>query len=477
MRQLVIAGMLAVSTCSWAAGRVELPRPDLTALEPSVAEQLSELREFAGTVVHNALASEIDKTKAWGEMGQLYHAYGLHEAAEVCYEQAETRDYGNPAWPYYRGHVALAQGDLESAAARFNRSLELRPEDGATLVFLADVESARGRKAEAKALLERAAQAPSAEPVVWARLGELALAEERYDRAVELLSAVLEAVPQATRLRHPLGLAYRGLGDIESARTHLAQRGDIGLAPSDPLMEELENLQVGERVHLLRGRSAYNAGSMAEAAAEFQLAVDAQPESVRARVNLSAALAAVGDGEGALRELQHAVALDPGNATARFNLASLLASAGEHRLAIVHFAAAVSSQPRDEEAWLGEARSWIALGDFARATARLSLANATFPESGLIAYGLARLMAAGPDLTLRDGERALDLASRVFEAKRTPANATLVSLALRELGRCDEARTWFDGLIEEAEATDAVEERALLAERRAELGDADPCRP
>lgn len=478
MRTLILTGLLvAVVTQSAAGQRVPLPEPDLTGLEDSVAAQLSELRDLAGTVVHNNLVPSTDKIKAWSEMGQVYHAYDFFTAADLCYEQAEAGDPENPDWPYYRAQVARATADLEGAARHFERALELRPEDVAALVFLADVESERGRRSEARVLLERAARLPSAEPVVWARLGELALAEGRYAEAVDLLTAVLEAVPQATRLHHALGMAYRGLEDMESARTHLALRGQVGLAPSDPLMDALAMLQVGERVHLLRGRSAYNAGSFAEAAAEFRLAVDALPESVRARVNLSAALAATNDVEGAMRELQQAVALAPDNPTARFNLATLLASAGEHRLAVVHFAAASRARADDDEAWLGEAKSWIALGGFQQATARLRVANATVPDSGRIAFGLARLLAAAPDLAVRDGARALDLASSVFEAQHTPEHATLVSLALRELGRCDEARKWFGDLIAQAEASGSSEVGALLVERRAELGDADPCRP
>jgi tetratricopeptide (TPR) repeat protein len=331
-----------------------------------------------------------------------------------------------------------------------------------------------GHREEARALLERASALPSPQPVVWARLGELAVAEGRHAEAVELLSAVLDAVPQATRLHHALGLAYRGLGDMERARHHLALRGEIGLAPEDPLMAELATLQVGERVHLLRGRAAFRVGNFADAAAEFRGAVDARPESVRARINLSAALAGLGDVGGATRELERAVALDPGNPTARFNLAILLASAGEHRLAVIHFAAATAARPEDEEAWLGEAASWIALRDFGRAADRLALAGGTLPESGRIALGLARLLAAAPEVAVRDGERALDLAQRVFDAQRSADHAVVVSLALRELGRCDAAREWLEGLIAQGEASGDV---ATLRVERARLGETTPCRP
>jgi tetratricopeptide (TPR) repeat protein len=185
-------------------------------------------------------------------------------------------------------------------------------------------------------------------------------------------------------------------------------------------------------------------------------------------------LAGLGDVGGATRELERAVALDPGNPTARFNLAILLASAGEHRLAVIHFAAATAARPEDEEAWLGEAASWIALRDFGRAADRLALAGGTLPESGRIALGLARLLAAAPEVAVRDGERALDLAQRVFDAQRSADHAVVVSLALRELGRCDAAREWLEGLIAQGEASGDV---ATLRAERARLGETTPCRP
>lgn len=476
-RWTIAAPLLCLAASAWAAQIAPLPEPELDALEPSVAAQLSELRELAATVVNNNLASPTDKIKAWADMGRIYHAYELLGAAEICYAQVEALEPLNADWPYYRGHVALAQGDLDEALGRFYRALDLRPDDLPTLLNLADVESSKGRTAEARALLEKATELPTAGPVFWARLGELAVAEGRYEEGARLLTAVLEVVPQATRLHHPLGMAYRGLGDLERARHHLARRGDVGIGLEDPLMAELDAVQVGERVHLLRGRRAFAAGSYDAAATEFGQAVEARPESARARINLSAALAAMGDVAGALDHLQHAVALAPENPTARFNFAKLLASGNQHRLATVHFETATVLRPGDEDAWLEEAKSWIALGDFARATLRLSVANSTMPDSGRIAFGLARLLAAAPDTAVRDGEKALALALSVFEARRTPEHAVLVSLAMREQGRCDEARRLLDRLIAEGEAaSDTLAVETLRAARLA-LGDAESCRP
>jgi tetratricopeptide (TPR) repeat protein len=455
----------------------DLPAPDLSTLEPAVADQLAEVRELTLATVADPSATAADKAGAWWEMARLYHAYDLLEAAEACYRRAGELDGGTGDWVYYLGHVALTRGDLEAAVGHFTQALGALPDDLALLVHLADALIGLDRLPTAREVLRRAEELAPRAPVVWARLGELALAEGEYQEAVDRLTAVLEAVPQASRLQHALGMAYRGLGDLDAAREHLALRGEVGLAPNDPRMEELAGLQVGERVHLLRGRKAFQAGSYAEAAEEFRFAVEAKPDSVRARVNLSAALSGMGDSDGATEELLQAVAMEPANATARFNLATLLAASGRHELAIAHFSATVGQQPEDEEAWIGEAKSWIALGDFAQAVERLDTAVAILPRSGKLAFALGRLLAAAPDRSVRDGQRAFDLASRVFEVMRTAEYAALMALAQRELGQCAEAAQFLDELIAKAEQLDNEAVAAYLRPERAAIADSSSCRP
>jgi len=67
-----------------------------------------------------------------------------------------------------------------------------------------------------------------------ARLGELAVVEKQYQTAVYFLTLALQRLPDANRLHYSLGLAYRGLGDKEKARAHLAKRGSVGVKTPDP---------------------------------------------------------------------------------------------------------------------------------------------------------------------------------------------------------------------------------------------------
>jgi tetratricopeptide (TPR) repeat protein len=343
-----------------------------------------------------------------------------------------------------------------------------------------------------------------------AGLGQLALKDREYGDAVIYFKAALEAAPEANRLHYSLAMAYRGLGDRDAARRHLEQRGTVGLRPPDPVVDQLDLLTEGERVHLVRGRLAFASGRYQEAAEEFAAAVAADPRSARALVNLGTALAQLGEIESAIERYAYALTIDPNQMTAHFNLGSSLVELGRAPEAIPHLKAVLQSTPYDAEAQLLMARAQVATGDdwasleyfkqaaeldptsidavtggaaalvrlrqFARAESVLDAGHRRIPESGEIAFALARLLAACPDAELRDGERALELAQAIFAARPDPRHAQLVAQALAELGRCDEAADWQQRVVDAA-IEDGAEEfvEALRADLEVYL-QGPPCR-
>jgi Flp pilus assembly protein TadD len=70
-----------------------------------------------------------------------------------------------------------------------------------------------------------------------------------------------------------------------------------------PLVDALQDLIVGERVYLSRGKLAFEAKRYTEAVVEFRKAVAAMPESVTARVSLGAALTQIDDPRGAEEQI------------------------------------------------------------------------------------------------------------------------------------------------------------------------------
>ncbi len=450
--------------------------PQLEHLEDAVASQLRETQELLASILAAPGASPAALADAFGQAGRLYHAYELAEPAAVCYANAARlapRDY---RWTYLLAVLDHQEGRIDQAIGGYLRALELVPSSLPARIRLGEAYLAVRRLDEARAALEGVLESAPASGAALAGLGQVALSEKRYDVAVERLQAALAAAPQADRLHHPLGLAYRGLGDMDNARKHLQLRGKVGVKPADVLIDELPSLKTGERVFLLRGHMAFRAGRFPEAVEAFRAALAAEPESVRARVNLGSALAQVGDRAAAVASYRAALELDPDNRTARFNLGVLLAQAGdaagaaealeaaveldpgdvEARLelsralrrlgrgerALVHVTKAVKLDPARPDSRLLEAQILVQQGRYDEGLDRLEAAHAVMPEAGLIAAALARLLAAGPDLARRDGPRALDLARRVYQASGDLRHAETLAMALAESGRCEEAIDW-----------------------------------
>jgi len=142
-------------------------------------------------------------------------------------------------------------------------------------------------------------------------------------------------------------MAYRGLGDLEKVKAHLAQQGPVGVRVSDPLIDGLQDLVESERVHLARGKQAFEARQYTEAADEYRKAVAANPDSVTARINLGATLSQLGDAQGAAKQFEEAIHIEPGRVNAHYNLAILLAGQNKHEQAIEHLQTALKLEPYD----------------------------------------------------------------------------------------------------------------------------------
>ena len=487
-----------------------VPHPSLSGLDPEVAAQLQDARSLV-----DGLLSQEGQPEAladtYGELCRLYHAYGLSDAAAPCYANAVRLAPRDFRWSYYLGRVLQDGGRLAEAEASYRRSLDLQPGYVPARVHLGEVLLAGNRTEESEAVLRQALTADAKNAAAHAALGEVFLSRRQYREAAEQLEAALAAAPEADRLHHPLGLAYRGLGDLDQAREHLEKAGKVGVRPADPLTDEMEALRQGSTVHLLRGRVAFRFGRYQDAAAEFRKAVAAQPDSVPARINFAAALAEAGDRNGAREQLREVLKLAPANGTAHFNLGTLMALEGETAGAVVHFQEAVRIDPhdaparialaealekdgrldealaqyekaaglapQDERGWLGGAGLLVRLGHFKQAKDVLETAYGNQPSSGLIVHALARLLASCPDVSLRDGRRALELASQVYAAMPSAAHAETAALALAESGSCQNAAEWQRKAIEAARKEGPPERVKAMEESLKRYETGGTCRP
>ena len=478
---------LASQTLDPPAGRnglASIDLPSLDGVEASVARQIESALTSVKAVLAAGDPDDAALASVYGQLARLFHAYELFNAAEAAYGNASVLTPGVFEWIHLKGHSQRQAGRLAASADSFRQAVLLNPRYPAAGIWLADVELQLGRPEEAARILDEVSPLASGSAAVSNLKGRIAMAVDQPRDAVRHFEEALQLAPESTRIHYSVGMAYRELGRIDEARAHLLKRGKVGVRPRDPVLEELQQLPEGERAHSLQGRLAYQAGSYSEAAKAFLRAVDAAPNSAGAHVNLASALAASGDEEGAIRHFRAALEIEPSQQTAHFNLGALAFGARRYAEAAQHYAAALEADPHDLEARLELARSWrrakrldraipelerilaespsdpraavelgVTLVDaerFRDALDALEEGRRRFPGHAPTALALARLLAACPERSLRDGPRAVGLAEQAFAASATVASAETLALSLAEARRCDEAIDWQRRVIESA---------------------------
>jgi Flp pilus assembly protein TadD len=149
--------------------------------------------------------------------------------------------------------------------------------------------------------------------------------------------------------------------------------------------------------------------------------------------------------------LKQVVDETPDNSEATNVLTRALLRLGRAEEAMAVLFKETSRDPGDEGRVLGLSILLSERARYREARDVLDRAYRLFPERTPTATTLARLLAASPDLAVRDGSRALELAMTVYKAQPTAVHGETVALALAETGKCEEAASWLKRALGEAE--------------------------
>ena len=436
---------------------------------------------------------------AYGELGKVYHAFGLPESAIPCYANAARLQPSSFEWPYLLARTLWRADRGDEAIAALGQALAIQPQDLPSLVFLGDVQRAMGRVGPAREAYERAiAVSPSCAPALYG-LGEIAAVEGNLRRAVEMFEAALRVQPEASRVHYPLSLAYGRLGNTAQAQRHLGLRGDVDAAMADPLYDAV--LRLNPVTYARRGQDALQAGNAALAVELLRPAAEALPEDPEVRMHLGAALARSGDFEGALEQYRNAVRLQPTNPRAHYNLGTTLTSLGRDDEAVVSLRRAIELHPEFPQALfnlgqamrrldrhaealpfldqtlklspthepgrLARARILARLGRCREAVAGVEEGLTILPRSRPFKGFLAQLLAGCTTDRAADPVRALQLAEQVFREEGTAENAATLAFVHAARGEWAEAARWQRRALQLLPEDDQAHEDALTAQLQA----------
>ena len=400
--------------------------PDLASLPAPVRQQITVQLATAQPGVLTAPAAA--RAEQYGRLGSLLLAAEITAPADLAFRHAARLDGTNPRWPYLLGHVGRSSGDLGAAAAAFERALELQPLDEATLVALADVYVDQGRPELAGPLFGRAKAVRSDSVAALVGLGRTALAAGDFAGAAVELEAAIAIDARPSTAHYHLAMAYRGLGQMDRAASHLARSSSMEIGPHDPLMEELNSLLESGKAYQFRGLRALDAGRWSEAADFFRKGLALEPDSpwllhglgtarfqmqdpadaleqfdasvrnartfARGHYSAGVVLAFSGRLAEAVRRFAAAVTVNPQYLEAQLALADTFTDMGRHADALRAYDRALAIDPRAAPAALGASVALLELGRHEEARARLRDGAATYPDRPEFADLLARVVTA-----------------------------------------------------------------------------------
>ena len=475
---LALCFLLALWGCSSSSEKEDVLRtvmlPDLAQLEDTVQQQL--MQQHARLVATTRNQDPQTQAEAYGTFGRYLLAYGFYNAAESSLVNAQQLAPNDPQWPYYLGHRYRVDQQPAQAVPFYERARSLRPDDTPTLVRLGQVYIDLGQNNEAEQVLQQALERDSTVAFAHFLLGELAAERSAFESAAAHFRAVLRLQPQASVAEYPLGLAYRNLQDEARSQHHLGQRGFAQISFEDPLAQGLDRLKVNVSTFLYQGKSLLENGRVAEAVAAFekaiaqdsqqamayqylaltraqlkdyQGAIDAARGALRldslntgAHYTLSVALALEGQVQEAIDTFEALLRIDPRHGDAHLGLGELLRREQRCAAAVVHFERVLALAPNREAARFQSALCYTRLKRYADARAVLEAGHQANPQHLALMQALARVLAASPAESARDGQRALALARQLAAGSSTPEILETLAMAHAEVGDFAEALSW-----------------------------------
>lgn len=369
------------------------------------------------------------------------------------------------------GGEAMSEERYDVAASQYRRALEHDPTNfmarkalGFSLQKLGDTD---GAIEQLRLALEQGttgdAQKDAAErSELYRILGGLMVTQGRDDEAIASFEKAIAIEPDNLDAHGKLANALARQGRFEAALPHYDRI--------------LKQLPAHGETRIQRATALINLGRGQEALADYRRAIAADPKNPELRLRYADALEFLGDRQAAATERaalaglpvedarqaellaaegqklqrtgEHAAAIEryrralelaPRMIEARYEMGALLGHQGQIEPALAAFRQVIQEDPHHARARRGEVTALLLTGRYGEARQQLNQALSFLPRDSQLAHVLARLLAAAPDARVRDGQLAVELATKVHEARREVETAQTLAMAYAEAGQLDRA--------------------------------------
>jgi protein O-mannosyl-transferase len=317
-------------------------------------------------------------------------------------------------------------------------------------------------------------------------LGNVFLHRKKWDNAIARYREALEINPNYAEAHNNLGNALLQEGKVDEAISHYQEalrinpdyvgaHNNLGSAlwqigRMDEAMSQYQKALQFEpddaEAHNNLGIALFQKGRLEEAIIQYQKALEINPDYAEAHNDLGIALLQKGRMDEAMVQCQKALQIKPGYAEAHYNLGNILVRQGTVDKAITHYEKALQTKPDYPEA---ENNLGIALLQKERtgeAIAHFNKALQLEPSDLEVQNVLAWLLATCPDASLRNGDKALQLARQAnkLAGGKNPVILHTLAAAFAETGRFGDAVQSAQKAVEMARAAGQQDLAAQLNE-------------
>jgi tetratricopeptide (TPR) repeat protein len=271
-------------------------------------------------------------------------------------------------------------------------------------------------------------------------LGNDLLLKGELDEAIYHFGYALHIHPDCAEAHIGLGEALLRKGKVEEAAGHFQKA--LQIDPDNAL------------AHCSLGAILLKKGRVDDAMAHYQQALQIIPDLAKAHYNLANILLRKGRVDEAISHYQLALQSNPDYAEAHVNLGNILLQSGRIDEAILHYQHALQIDPDCVPARINLGGILLQKGRAAEAIPQFQHALQLQPNNPEVQNSLAWLLATCPQASLRNGDKAVDLAERanLLTGGENPVVLRTLAAAFAEAGRYDDARRSAQKAIDLAQA-------------------------
>ena len=307
------------------------------------------------------------------------------------------------------GDTAVARGDAKAAVSAFGDAIGLKPDSMVGYLKRGDAHRRAGALDQAAADLETARKLSPNEPRTLELLGDVAVAQQMHDQAVEYYAAYA-AIDDRPQALYKLGLARYLAGHTQGA--------------ADALRQAVKMDTRFAEAHYLLGVCLRDMKRLQGAESALERAILLSPGLLAAREQLADLYALLGRPPERIKQLEDLLAADA-SAARHVSLAMAYAESGQPQRAVHVLAVSADLYPAHAATFVALGKVWLdvaaadgdrgALGEALEALERAVSIEASSQALSLL--GRARLMAsdiAEAERTLRRASETLPLDPSAF---------------------------------------------------------------